>query len=354
MRQLKSVAALLLTALATAWAAPAAASEWMLVWFEGDMPNRSNIYADYGMLGNRLDDDPAAAPLAMLKRLRVLQVFEGKDYPDRIDMNVEYRCAQQQVRIVGAEAFNRNTTVTSIPDTEWKAIPMNWLRRGYTMACEEQKIAKARREDAKKGNGEKLVELGLISMGEQFGSSLSDFTWTTFWQDGTRPPFTTTKTREEIDRDYAEIKKKIAAQDAQMGQAANDAQKRIDGIKQEEAFIASIRKNFQTKDKKFHTLFYSTPGWDEAQINSAWGAPIRSLWEGSTRVLVYAYQDTVYDQVQTPVDIMGCQGGVCGKVGETSQTNSVARTANCERYLYLRPGGNKAGPRLVDYAYSCF
>jgi hypothetical protein len=178
-----------------------------------------------------------------------------------------------------------------------------------------------------------------------------DVTWDAIWTDVNKPKFTTKKTREQIDAEYSAT---LARAKEQLADAKSTAQIRLADIEGEEAFVASIRKNFKSKNKKFRELFQTILAWDEIQIKDAWGAPLRSYMDRSMRVLVYPYQDTVYDTVQVPVDIISCRGGVCGKSGETTQPQSVSRTVNCERSLFLSVGGSKPQPRLVDYAYQCF
>jgi hypothetical protein len=319
--------------------------DWWYVYGGGPSPSREIIYIDALSVSVEKEVDHAAilsgnfdpkTKVPTYVEASGISVFEDPQKPARWTGRVRVKCDAQQIMFRESYQHYWDTDRSiSVPAT-------NWMDIGNDLKAKQ--ISKFLCEPKQRN------EKNMMLRADQTSDPLN-VTWDVLWKDVPKPKFTTTKTREQIDAEYNAT---MAKAKGQIESAAAIAQSRVGDIKQEEAFIASVRKNFKAKGKKFSTLFYSTPGWDETKIITAWGAPIRSVWQGSTRVLVYPYQDTVYDVVQVPVDIIGCRAGSCGKVGETTQPSSVARTANCERYLYLRPGGTKPGPRLVDYAYACF
>ncbi len=319
--------------------------DWWFVWAGGATPSREVVYID-SLSVEKVTDHQAilsgnynpkkGTPVDYIQADGVL-ISEDPKKPARISTRVRVKCDTQQIMFETSylKFWDTDRGVVTEPASPW--FDANSHLR-YSQIAKFMCDPKAR------------TEKNLMMRADQSSDPL-DVTWAAFWKDATKPKFTTTKSREQIDAEYAAIKSK--AQETISGSIA-DSEKRLEGYDNENAFMASVRKTFQAKDKKFRTLFYSMPGWDEAQITAAWGSPLRAGWEGSTRTLTYHYKDTVYDQVQSTVDIIQCQGGACGKVGETTETKSVARTANCERYLYLRPGGSKDGLRLVDYGWKCF
>lgn len=320
--------------------------DWWFVWAGGESPSREVIYID--SLSVREEVDHAAimnAPLGKkMKKWPIayvqadgVSIYEDPKKPARINGRVLVKCEAQQMKF---EASYQTYWDTDRGLVTGPASP--WLDANSDLRYSQ--IAKFLCEPGARN------DKNMMMRADQTSDPL-DTTWDILWKDAKKPEFTTKKSREEIDAEYEAT---LAKTQKLIGGAIADAEKRLDGMNQEEAFMISIRNNFQSKDKKFHSLFYSMPGWSEETINTVWGPPRRSGWDGETRVLIYPYQDTVYDQVQTPVDVMSCQGGGCAKVGETTQTSSVARTVNCERTLYLRPGGSKPGPRLFDYAWNCF
>ncbi len=319
--------------------------DWWFVWAGGATPSREVVYID-SLSVEKVTDHQAilsgnynpkkGTPVDYIQADGVL-ISEDPKKPARITTRIRLKCATQQIMFdTSFQTFwDTDRGVVTEPASPWFDTKSH-LR--YSQ------IAKFMCEPTAR------TEKNLMMRADQSSDPLNT-TWAAFWPDAKKPEFTTKKSREQIDAEYAATMAKVKGT---LADGTANAQKRLDGFKTEEAFMAAVRKTFQAKDKKFHTLFYSMPGWDEGQITAAWGTPLNTGWEGATRVLTYHYKDTVYDQVQSTVDIIQCQGGGCGKVGETTQTNNVARTANCERTLYLRPGGSKDGPRLVDYGWKCF
>ncbi len=316
--------------------------DWWFVWAGGASPSREVIYIDSLSVDEVVDHTAIMSgkkftkwPIDYIQAEGVL-VSENIEKPAKTSGRVRVKCDARQIMFdTSYQLYWDTDRSVTVPPTAWFDIG-NELRF--------VQIAKFLCEPKSRTDKNMMMRVDQ-------SSDPMNVTWSAIWNDAKKPEFTTKKTRAEIDAEYettlAQTKKIIS-------DSTTTAEKRLEDMNIENAFMASVRKNFQSKGKKFNTLFYSMPGWDEAEINSAWGAPLRAGWEGETRLLVYPYQDTVYDQVESPIDVMQCQGGGCNKVGETTQTSNVARTVNCERVLYLRPGGSKAGPRLVDYAWKCF
>lgn len=318
--------------------------DWWFVYGGGTSPSREVIYID-SLSVEEVTDHQAFfdTPInTKLKKIPIaytqadgVSVSENPEKPARVSGRVRVKCdARQMMFDTSYHQYWDADRFVTVPSTAWFDIGED-LR--FTQIAKFICEPKARNDK------------NMMMRADQTSDPLN-VTWAAIWNDVKKPEFTTKKTREQIDAEYEAT---LAKAKKLFGDATADAEKRLKDMDEEEAFMIAVRRTFQSKDKKFHTLFYSMPGWDEAQITNAWGAPVRAGWDGDTRFLVYRYQDTVYDQVQTTTDIIKCQGGGCGKVGETTNTDSVARAVSCERYLYLRPGGSKDGPRLVDYGWSC-
>jgi hypothetical protein len=319
--------------------------DWWFVYAGGQSPSREVIYID-ALSVEKVVDHAAIMNADLnvkLKKFPIdyiqadgISITENPEKPAKTSGAVRVKCDARQMMFDQSylQYWDADRFVT-VPATGWFDIG-NDLRftQIALFLCEP-----------KKRNRENMM------MRAAQTSDPLDVTWDAIWNDVKKPKFTTKKTREQIDAEYNAVRAKTVEQ---LGEAQAAAETRIADIKNEDAFLAWIRKNFKSKNKKFRELFQTMLAWDEAQIISALGAPIRTYMDRSMTVLVFPYQDTVTTYVQVPVDVMKCGAGACGKVGETTQPQAVSRTVNCERSLYLGVGGSKPKPRLVDYAYQCF
>ncbi len=319
--------------------------DWWLVWLGGDKPAREAIYVDAisvetiidhaAIMTTPIDKKMKKFPVDYLQADAML-ISEDTQKAAKNLSRIRVRCDAQKIMFdTSYETYwDTDRGVVTKPASPWIDVG-NDIRRSQIakFMCD----AKAR------------TDKNMMIRVDQ-GPDPLDRTWAIFWGDVKKPEFKTTKSKEEVEAKYAATLAKAKKQNAD---ATVYAQSQLEDIEKEDAFMASIRQNFKARGEKFQILFQYMPGWDEAQINTAWGTPIRSDWQGEVRRLIYAYQDIVYDQVQVPVDIIECQEGACSKTGETTKPDLVGRNVYCERTLYLRPGGSKPDPRLVDYAWSC-
>jgi hypothetical protein len=319
--------------------------DWWFVYGGGVSPSREVIYIDAlsveevvdhsAIMNTDTDKKIKKFPIAYIQA-DGMSITENPKKPAKTSGSVRVKCDTRQMMFDQSyqQYWDADRFIT-VPATGWFDIG-NDLRftQIALFLCEP-----------KQRNGKNMM------MRAAQTSDPLDVTWDAIWKDAQKPKFTTTKTRQQVDDEYNATLTKARGQ---IADATVAAENRITDIKNEEAFLAAIRKNFKDKGGKFKSQFQMMLAWDETQILSSQGTPVRRYTDRSMQVLVYAYQDTVYDTLQVPVDIMGCGGGTCGKVGQTTQPQRVPRTVNCERFLYLGVGGSKPEPRLVDYAYQCY
>ncbi len=319
--------------------------DWWLVYAGGKSPAREVIYIDSlsvenvvdhaAIMNTPLNKNLKEFPIDFVQADGVL-ITEDTNKPASVSGRINVKCNAQKIMFdVSYQTFwDTDRGVVTQAASPWLDVK-NDLR--YMQIAKFMCEPKARNDE------------NLMLRADQSHDPL-DTTWAVIWSDVKKPAFTTTKTLEQSKAQYEATLAK--ARDT-IGVATAYGEKIIDDTNKEQEFMVSVRKNFESKDKTFHTLFYSMPGWSEDLINGAWGAPLRAGWDGETRFLVYRYPGMVYDDEEYPEDVIECEGGACNKVGEATKTRSIGRAVTCERTLYLRPGGNKDGPRFVDYTWSC-
>ncbi len=281
--------------------------DWWFVWASGTSPSREVVYID-SLSVEKVVDHAAIMTMPGDKKVKSgekkengfpIDYVQADGYLISEDPNKPAKHATRIFVKCNAQKIMFDTSYKTYWDTDRgvETEPASpWL--DSTSHIRYSQIAKFMCEP--KARNEKNMMMRV----DQSSDPL-DRTWAVFWPDAKKPEFTTKKSREQIDTEYAAIKGKA---ETIITTSIADETKRLEGYDKEGEFMASVRTNFQSKDKGSQKLFAYMPGWHETQINTAWGPPRRSGWDGETRFLVYPYQDTVYDQVQVPVDIMGCQG----------------------------------------------
>jgi hypothetical protein len=356
---------------------PANAAHWVMVAREGAQPNRNVHYLALDEVSSSLDLENfdqgkalamKAADMAkymeasQIKTAFVVQVMEGTSDPDTIQYTVEIKCVSKQFRITNAFALYRNNETEKMNSLQWAAIPDNWIGRVYTVACEmEDKVAPAIQKfyDASKRiqknpnasmNDKAEAMLPLAQLGLIYATEiplidyikLSDFSWKHLWQDGTRPAYTTTKSREEILQEREELNRKVAELDVKTQQF----EQQIKGIEAERVFMEKVAANFSKKDGEQRKHLFSLQGWTEKEIVDFWGVPNSERELAGTKALDYR---SVIDTRQTVVDNVPVLDAKGATVGMNSVEREIGELSQCDLTLFMEPGGSKPGYRLVDY-----
>jgi hypothetical protein len=317
--------------------------DWWFVYAAGQSPSREIIYIDALSVREQVDPDAVASgnidpkkPSSFMEAEGVSIFEDAKTQPARWNGRVRVKCDTRQMMFLQSYKLNwQIDTSQVVPATGWFDGNNDLkFRQIGNFICKPNE-----RNDKN------------FMMRVDQSSDPLDRTWALAWNDVPKPKFITNKTLAQSQADFDKMA--LQAQDS-INEGIAIAETRLANIKAEEEFIGWIRKNFKKKRRKYRSFFQPMIAWNGDQITDKLGWPQRVNADGDTQILVYSYQDTVYDQVQVQVDIMGCSPSACGKVGETTQSQSVPRTAYCERYLYLGVGGSDPNRRLFDYAYSCF
>jgi hypothetical protein len=345
-------------------AAPhASAAEWVLLASEGTLPHRSVFLADSGYISKRPPDDISPEELAqrarqykspadflnaqMLRGITIVQVLEDAKEPDTINYNLEFKCADNLVRIAEATAWNRDGTSQTKRRPEWIRVPPNWIEGARIIACDEAawKRTFGKSEDAPR-QWSALESTGLRYFGKfGIGTALPGAVWAKLWADGARPAYADDKTLTAEQRE-----KKVQEAVATLGKGVEQLQKESDKMKDELVMDEQFERALKAASSDFRREMSGMAGKTESQIVDLWGPPASVSEANGRRRLTYTFAGTTTGVEGRPVAIVNRQGGV---VGQITQNEVVTRAATCERVLLLREGGRFPGYRLYDFQVSC-
>jgi hypothetical protein len=344
-------------------ARPAAAVEWILLGSEGARPNRSVYLADSSYVAKRPPDDISPEELSqrarqykspadfldaqMLRGITVVQALEGAKEPDTIYYSLEFKCADNLVRISEATAWNRDGTSQTRRRPEWIRVPANWIEGTRVIACDEAawKRTFGKSEDAPR-QWSALESTGLRHFGKfGIGTALPDAVWAKLWTDGSRPAYADDKT---LTAEQREKKRQEAV--ATLGKGVEQLQRESDKIKDELVMTEQFERALKAASSDFQREMSGMAGRTESQIVELWGPPASVSESQGRRRLTYTFAGTLTGVESRQVNVINRQGGV---VGQVPQNEVVTRAATCERVLFLREGGRFPGYRLYDFQVSC-
>jgi hypothetical protein len=344
-------------------AAPASAADWVLLASEGTRPDRSVYLADSGYISKRPPDDISPEELAqrarqfkspadfldaqMLRGITVVQTLEGAKEPDTISYDLEFKCADNLVRIAQATAWNRDGTSQTRRRAEWIGVPGNWIEGARTIACNEAawKRTFGKSEDEPR-KWAALESTGLSYFGKfGIGTALPAAVWAKQWPDGTRPAYADDKT---LTAEQREKKRQEAV--ATLGKGVEQLQKESDKIKDELVMDEQFERALKATSSDFRREMSGMAGRTESQIVDLWGPPASVSEAQGRRRLTYTFAGTLTGVESRPVNVINRQGGV---VGQVPRNEVVTCAATCERVLFLREGGRFPGYRLYDFQVSC-
>lgn len=348
-RPMKSIViSLLLFLLAVA---PANAGMWMMVYAEGQKPDRTVYYAAFDDVQSRTSPeaflealqrtgDPIKAEAATkVNQIRVNQIHEAAGGPWLTMFTLEFQCGSQQMRITQQEQhYRQNGRSQQVPGLDWSAITAPWQAQARLLACDEARWKKALEADRRRGQGQdELNKLGLVVVGDHvLPMELNDLSFATLWRDGTEPAFTTNKSPAELDRLRRETIARGEALSTEMRGKEQNLRRDIESSQAEDAFMAQVDRNFAAKKypKQFKDLVHSMKGLTEPEIIEVMGYPDGERLVGGDRLWVY------YSEKDERV------ANVVSKYGHVAVTGELRE---CELTFILREGGKKSGGRLFDY-----
>jgi hypothetical protein len=177
--------------------------EYMLIWQSGEKPNRCAFYADIKSASGQADVRP----------LTVLEIYENPDGPFASEFVCEFRASDKQCRLVkGTDFFRDDDRKREYAHPSWQDLPNNWQRRAFEFATWDQPWRMAFESDKRNakltGRGEQsaLASQNCLYAGQHWWpSSLDRFTYKYFWTDTQRPAFTSSKPKEVLERERAEL-----------------------------------------------------------------------------------------------------------------------------------------------------
>lgn len=267
-----------------ALAAPAMAadSDWYLIYATGKKPER-HVY-----LAKEVSVSPPPAQLmaemtkgrkgnvealqANYKGIDLVEVFEGKGGPDSVSRTLEFMCDTKMFKQKWSFTIFRDDRNEQGGEQDWVLIESPWQERAKTFACTP---ARGRTE------ANQMASLGPLSSVE-----LTDLAWGSFWKDGTRPPYTTKRSKEEVE----------AQTDAQMAQLQQMrdalpgmARKLKDDYERAGRETQKNTEDFRRRSRTPNSRLESWIGASEQQLVASWGTPPWFRQDGGARLLSYRY-----------------------------------------------------------------
>jgi hypothetical protein len=281
-------------------ATPATASDWWLVYTNGEKPSREVHYLDAASLD--IVRDPSRlittdfnkklsdTDLVDYVRLEGVTVHESAKAPAKVAFQYRVKCDKRLVAKTQGSQLWRDGNIEQLPDNDWAPIDGNLLlSQVHAFVCE------AGQRDS---NGMLRVT----------NDEPTRVTWATFWIDGVEPNWTSTRTAEEIN---AEIDAKIASTREILARGAAMAGARLEKLEIDRALtIREQQKLFSQMGQKASPVLHSWIGLPERELVASWGVPHQSFESSGSRFLYYGYGYTTslvnrYG-VETPQETWAC------------------------------------------------
>jgi hypothetical protein len=355
-------------------AAPALASDWMVIGQEPDpAPHRSVYVVQFGdaWINHRLDDGADTSALEQAARnsktpavaiqaqtisgVNVLQVFENAGGTNFIHYEVEFKCRDGMVRIPQATSYDRAGKQEKSSAPQWMKVPDNWMGQAEIIACKWQRWEAAelawqqrgipKRKNKSKEQPATFASLGMEYLGDYAAwTTVVDAVWNSKWADAKQPAYINEGTPEDL----ARLKRE--------GLATLAKAKAIGAEQQKWSRISIALDDKASKmGSKFAQEMDGVGGLTEDQVVRRWGAPQSTSDRNGVRQLSYYWQDSKAVVEQVAVDVIGSTGnGGVGKIGETTQARVGSQTIQCHRTLFLQEGGAlETAYRVYDFDVGC-
>ncbi len=270
-------------------AGEARAAEWYLIYGKGKKPDRHVYFAQEAW-----SPAPANLVIAAIQRqaagekgavkrvekdhkgIRLVVVMESKERPDRVLHAIDFKCSEKMTHIKSTYTAWRDGRVENDEEEQWASIGDEWLARAHRFACMD-----AQSRDQSKG---------IAMVGDYvLPVDLADVAWKNFWGDSIRPPYTTTRSREEIDADLDSTIAKLGAMQNRVQSIQSTARKDFDennqrGAEFQKKIMADTKRRQNTVNPRLETWIDAT----EQQLVQSWGNPPAFNIEGNSRFLSYS------------------------------------------------------------------
>ncbi len=258
----------------------ASASDWWLVFAEGDKPERQAHYVDLDSV--QVIRDPSKLMTADIKKklkdadlidyilFEGVTVYESPKSPAKAATQYRVKCPERMVATTISSELWRHDEVKQLPDQNWTTIDGNMLfSQLHAFVCVPNN------RDAN----------GMLRVTSEFDPM--PVTWSLFWADGVEPKWTSKRSAEEIN---AEIDASLARTREILAQGVAMATTGLQKMETDrEQTILDQKKLFSQMRQKASPVLHSWMGLPERSLVASWGVPHQSFESGGSRFLYYAY-----------------------------------------------------------------
>jgi hypothetical protein len=258
----------------------ATASDWWLVFADGEKPERQAHYVDLD--SERIVRDPSKLMTADFKTklpdsdlidyvsFEGVTIYESSKSPAKAASQYRVKCRERMVAATFSSQLWRHDEIKQLPDRNWATIDGNvLLSQLHAFACAPDK------RDAN----------GILRITNEFDPM--PVTWSVFWADGIEPEWTSKRSAEEIN---AEIDASLARTREILAQGMAMATTGLQKIETDrEQTILDQQKLFSQMKQKASPVLHSWMGLPERSLVASWGVPHQSFDSGGSRFLYYAY-----------------------------------------------------------------
>ncbi len=280
-------------------AQPSQADDLILLGVDGQKPNRVVTYADASSvrenirpedIPNLYDGKRSIEEIDRLRQeakvmyMRLVQIHENAKDPDSTFLTAEFRMRDTRWRLLeGTRQYRHDARQEKLSPTNWDLPALDWQKRAVNLTEAESvwkiPVKRAAENHASTGVMEEVPEIR--SLGMKFVghfvtiSSISDYTWKTFWPDGQRIAYTTSKSPEEIDK----MKKEHLAKLAEGSKLLDEHKKKVETSMK----MDKIRQSHSSPGGALAQWM----GAKEADLVRQWGNPTSVSSSGNVANYVY-------------------------------------------------------------------
>ncbi|MBK8373856.1 hypothetical protein [Sphingorhabdus sp.] len=269
--------------------ATANASQWWLIFGQGDKPEREVHYLNLetldtvrdpsrlmsASLDTKLSDDD----LIDYIQIEGVAIYESAKAPAKVATRYRVKCREAMVAKTMVSQLWRHDKIEDLPDQGYAAIGNDaLLSQVHSFAC-----APTKREAN-----------GMMPFTDQYDTM--PLTWSALWPDGVEPQWTSTRSIEER---KAEIDIRIAKAREQLAKDMTLATATLQKSETDrEQTIRDQQKLFSQMRQKASPVLHSWMGLPESALIAGWGIPAQSFDSGGSRFLyyVYGYTSELVDQ----------------------------------------------------------
>ncbi|MDR0480609.1 MAG: hypothetical protein LBG66_01840 [Gallionellaceae bacterium] len=262
---------------------------WYMIWGEGKKPARTLYFAQEGLNGMVPVSSPKS-PTGMdviedpVRHINLMIVHESAKESDSVYKKLLVDCRSKQYAEQMSFAVYRDDRTSQAVQSGSHAMTAPWQAQLARFAC-------GTTADLTTANG-------FLSVGAIADNKLVDLAWAVPWKDGTRPPYTTTKTKEQVlaegQKVLAQSKKQLEQAKQMVGdvylQGAATPQERLqkDLAKTEEDYLAARRRG-----NTINPMLETWVGATGTQLLQGWGNPNHMENDSNgDQLLTYVYDSS--------------------------------------------------------------